>query len=420
MKLFTAATSAVKRWSLNLRELRGGRAGMAWLGGGGWLGAATSGRLWRHFPAGDPEPPQIRSAAAAMMIPAVARAVDIYTGAVGQMPLDDYRGVEPLRRPRLLERPDPWSGRAWFVKQHVVDYLLNGNAVHYVTARDADGFPSAVTWVPAEWLWIGWHPEMRGAVQYLFEGVELPTENVVHVRRGADRWCPWRGVGVVEQHYPTLDRIAGEGEYQRQVLSSSAVPSVAVITPNPRLGEDSAKAAKQKWLEEFAGPRREPAILPAGTQVIPLGWSPSDQQMEQARRLSMLDVAHMFNLDGYFLGAPTTSLTYQSPGPNYIKLVRESIEPVLADFEDEWSMFWLPRGHRLRFDRLQLTRDDFATTVDTLKTAMEAGLLSPEEARLYLALPSLVERPPSVTSPVETVDEPRQLGPGARLPVPAG
>src|SRR4029077_3274469 len=104
---------------------------------------------------------------------------------------------------------------------------------------------------------------------------------------------PARGVGVIEQHLSSLDRIAMEEAYEGDALKHGAVPSVAVITPNARLGEKESTTAKADWLAKFVGPGREPAILPAGTQVVPLGWSPSDNQMIEARKMSLLDVANM-------------------------------------------------------------------------------------------------------------------------------
>jgi glucose/arabinose dehydrogenase len=115
-------------------------------------------------------------------------------------------------------------------------------------------------------------------------------------------------------------------------------------------------------------------------------------------------VANIFNLDGYYLGAPNATLTYQSPGANFSNLLRLSLEPVLADFEDAWSMAWLPRGQRVRLDRLQLTRDDFAATIETLATAVAAGILTVDEARQYLALP-VTGGQPTLLAPTGTESE---------------
>lgn len=344
--------------------------------------------------------PLVTDATTAKSIPAVGRAVDLYTGAIKQMPMDDYRGTVLQPRPRLLDQPDPNAPEGWFVGVQVEDYILDGNALNYITAFDLTGWPAATTWLPAAWCSIGWNPVEPGAVQYLVDGVALDPARVVHVRRGADRACPVRGVGAVEQYLRTFERVASEEAYEQNTLSSAGVPSVAVISNNPDLSDDEATAGKIEWMDKYAGPRREPAILPAGTQVIPLGWSPDDAQLTEARRMSLLDVANAFNLDGYYLGAPNANLVYQSPGANFSNLLRLSLEPVLKDFEDAWSMAWLPRGRRVRFERIQLTRDDFAATVTTLAEAVAADILTKEEARSYLGLAG--GNGPSLLAPTDT------------------
>lgn len=338
----------------------------------------------------------------ALRIPGVARASAIYSGSLKQAPMDDYLGVEPVPRPRLLEQPDPNQARAWFIQAQVEDYLWNGNAVCYITAYTPTKWPAAVTWLPANWVSIACQPRRYDNPVYMVDGIELDASRVVHVKRGADRWCPARGVSVIEQHLATLDRVAIEEEYERQALRNGSVPSVAIITPNARLGDKESTTAKADWLAKFAGPGREPAILPAGTQVIPLAWSPEDSQLIEARKMSLLDVANAFNLDGYWLGAPGGSMTYRSPGAMYTNLLRVSLEPVLADFEDVWSMRWLARGHRVRFDRAQLTRDDMQTTIQTLVAAITSvpPLMSVPEARAFMGLP--IDAPIIQTSPTDT------------------
>lgn len=331
--------------------------------------------------------PMVWDTATALRLPAVARASAVYSGLIKQAPLDDIKGIDPQTpRPRLLEQPDPNAPRSWFMQVNVEDYLWNGNAVQLVTARDVTGWPAAVTWVPTAWVSIACPRRRYDQPSYLVDGIELPAADVIHIRRGADRWCPARGVGVVEQHLATFDRAALEEQYERDALRSGAVPSVAIITPNPRLGETEASTAKADWLNKFVGPGREPAILPAGTQVIPLAWSPTDAQLEEARRLTLLDIANAFNLDGYWLGAPAGSMTYRSPGSMYTNLVRVSLEGVLTDFEDVWSIAWLPRGRRVRFDRAVLLRDDMQTMVATAAAATAARLWTVEEARVYTGL----------------------------------
>jgi phage portal protein BeeE len=292
----------------------------------------------------------------------------------------------------------------------VEDYLRHGNAISLVTSRNAEGWPATVAWIPAAWVSFTWTPG-RGTTLYV-GATELPRADVVHVRRGADRYSPGRGVGVIEQYLSTLDRVGLEEESERANLTGAGVPSVAIIAQNPALSQGEADAGKETWMAKYGGPVREPAILPFGTQVIPLSWSASDSQMVEARKMSLQDVANAYNLDGYWLGAEQAGLTYKSPGPLFLALLRISLEPVMTDFEQAWADAWLPRGQAVRFDRLQISRDTFAESIDALAKAIAppvsdptvVPIMSTQEARLYLGLPSA----PGVTttSPVATQEAP--------------
>ena len=331
--------------------------------------------------------PYVYDAQSARRVPAVGRALQLYAGLCKQMPMQAFRGYDRLDPPpRILQRPDPTRAGSWFVQVSVEDYLLSGNAIALVTARGFDGWPLAVTWLPVLWVYIVWDP-ITGKTTYSYRGEPLNGDDVIHVRRGADRWYPIRGVGVVEEHLSSLDRIAMEEEYERGALSDGAVPSVAVISPSANLTQEVADAAKTQWMTNFSGPVREPVILPNGTVVQPLAWSPTDAQLSEARRMSLVDVANMFNLDGYWLGAPVAGMTYRTAGPQYQQILRTSLEPVLADFEDVWSDAMLPRGQFVRFERSQLLREDLATSMTASTQGYAAGIMTVEESRVMVGLP---------------------------------
>lgn len=334
--------------------------------------------------------PMLWDAQSARSIPGVERAVGLYTDLISQMPLDAYRGTVKLPRPRILARPDPSQSLPWFSTVMVEDYLLNGNAICYVTSRsEVTGWPTSVQWIPAAWvnvLW--WQDDPLREVEYWARGTRLALENVIHVKRGADRFYPVRGVGIVESHLNTLDRANLESDYESKSLSEGAVPSVAIITPNPRLSLGEAEAGKEKFMEKMGGPGREPVFFPAGTQVIPLSWSPSDTQLTEARKMTLVDIANIFHLDSYWLGAPAPGLTYKSSGPMFLNLLRASLEGVLVALESVWSYAWLPNTQTIRYDRRVVLADDFATTVTSVTTATGQPVMTVEEGRALLGLPT--------------------------------
>lgn len=341
---------------------------------------------------------QVWDETTALSVPAVAKALHIYQ-LIGVMPLRRFRGVKPLASTRLLDQPDLSSaGSTWFVSQSLSDWVLSGNAVHMVTARDAESLPAAVRYYPARC----WHADFYtdGSVKdYYLNGKRVPFDDVVHVRRGQRPGAHGMGWGIVEQHLATLDRAGLESEAERQNLKGGGVPSVAVIAPQKDLTQANADAVADSWTTKMAGPGRQPAILPNGTQVIPLGWSASDSEMVEARKMTLIDVGNLTNIDSYFLGAQPGSHNYKSPGPLWLQLLRMSLEYPARLFEDAWSQAWLPPGQRVVFDRLALVRDDLQTSIATIAAARKARLMTYREGREYLGWDPDVQEPEAVAAP---------------------
>lgn len=324
----------------------------------------------------------------ALSVPAIARCVQVIESAIRVCPLDAVRGDQVKPRPRVLSRPDPTRGLAWWLGVNVRDYLLEGNALQLVTSRDAYGYPASVAWLPAAHTMMAVDP-VTGEPVYWHRGVQLDAQDVMHVRRGADPAYPWRGIGVVEQHLDAAARAKSQEDYESRSLSGSGVPSVVVIAPNADLSQKEADDAKDRWEQQFSGAQRRPAILPAGTEVKPLSWSPTDAQMVEAKKMTLLDMANIFNLDGWWVGASAGSFNYKTPGQMWTGLMRQTTSPIMSDFEDIWSDHLVIQSQRVRFDRKAATRDDFASEIATMDRAVKAGLMTQLEARDYLGLPPI-------------------------------
>jgi hypothetical protein len=224
-------------------------------------------QLWPPVGAPSTLTRQVWDTETARTIPGVGRALAIY-GLLGQMPLDAFRGIRPVSRPRLLDRPDPDHSRPWFVKAHVEDYMLHGNACHLVTSINAEGWPGSARWFPAhQWTLTS----EDGATVYWLNGRRVDSRYVVHTQRGADPSFPGRGVGVVEQHVRALNRIGLEEATESENLRGRGMPGVAVITPQKEPKSTDLDAAADKWLEKF-GPGTGsglPAFFPASRAPRP-------------------------------------------------------------------------------------------------------------------------------------------------------
>ena len=333
---------------------------------------------------------QVWDVQTARSVPGFARALQLYGGLISQCPLDQYRGDTKLSpRPRLLNLPDPnLRARSTFTRVHVEDYLTHGNALHLIHTRASSGAASGTRWFPAhQWSVTDPRSSDDGVIDYYLNGRKVPRQDVVHVQRGAHPVTPWRGIGIVEEALHTLNRAGLQEARESKNLSDGAVPSVAIIAPKPDVDEDEAEEAKADWIDKF-GPGGEPAILPDGTKVIPLSWSPADSELTEARKLTLVDIANVCNIDPYWVGGQSSSHTYKSPAPTFLELQRVSLEPVMTDLELVWSLAWFPpTGTMTRFDRLALTRDDWASEITAGAQAVGAGLISVEEWRIRQGLP---------------------------------
>lgn len=316
-------------------------------------------------------------------IPGMARALQLFGTLMGQMDLNQVKDGSPvLPRPGVLAQPDPLLSKFNFVDASQRDWWLHGNTCSLVVARDSRALPAAVKYFPAH----AWAVPVDEPEIYYLQGRPVAARDVVHVQRGVDPANPRRGLGVAEQHLKSLQRIGLQETYESDALSKAGVPSVAIIAPQKEVTKEQAETAKESWEEKFSGPARRPAILPNGTKIETLSWNPSDQEMVMARQMSLVDLANLMNLDAYWLGAPNSSHQYKSAGPMFTTMIKTSLARVLMPFEDVWSRVFTPHGSQVRFDRLELTRDDFAAEVISGRQAVDGGLMTVDEWRVRQGL----------------------------------
>ena len=172
-----------------------------------------------------------------------------------------------------------------------------------------------------------------------------------------------------------------ESECERSALAGGAVPSVAIIANTAGLTQEVADATKSTWLAKFAGPaaraRRPPEWDDGRPARVVAVRTP---QLTEARQMSLVDVANMFNIDGYWLGAPVSGMTYRTAGPQYQQILRRP-----------WSRYSsISRtcgptpGCRAAVDPFRplptALKDDMATTTTAVVALVGAGIITAEQA----------------------------------------
>ena len=352
-----------------------------WAGPAG--GGGTLGPFGNPIPGAGPGP----GIAGFTGIPGVARSSSIITDTLATLPWHVYRGdTERLPTPDWLDDPQALrldgrvvGGSSDETRWSVVDYwgqwilsaLWWGDGFAYVPSRGANGQPAPPLWLlhPADVV------VEKG--RYWVAGEELPTGSIIHLR-GSHPIVDGRGSGV-------LTRFAGDLKLS-QALRDYAVGAFTAGVPNgylkvnaPNLDAAQAEQLKARWMQQHGG-RRSIAVLNATTEFHPLTWSPIDLGASDFARISLAQIALMFGIPAYLLGAPTDTATYANVESRMIELYQLTLLPWIGRIEAVLDAQF-PRGTSVRVEVDGLLRADTKTRYDTYAVALDKGILTVDEVR---------------------------------------
>ena len=184
----------------------------------------------------------------------------------------------------------------------------------------------------------------------------------------------------------------------------TGVPNGYLKVETPGLTQTQADELKSKWLANHGGDRRSIAVLNATTSFTPINLTPVDAALADVKRLSIADVAFAFGLDPTTLGVSlANSATYNNVRDAWLNHRDYGLSPWITAVQDVLSSL-LPgtQGVLVALDQFANppARERFAG----YKVAIDAGLMTVDEARFLEGLPPLPEPepvPPALAPPVD-------------------
>jgi HK97 family phage portal protein len=188
--------------------------------------------------------------------------------------------------------------------------------------------------------------------------------------------------------------------YVRQVVSNDGAPPYIVLMHDEATAAD-AVTLQERYIERQVnrGRRGVPEFLGGVRDVKALGFTLSDLEFPDLRRISREDICASFGVDPRIIGVGSASSDAGLSGTQYVearaRLIQHTIEPLLALLEDELTT-WLASEYgdvAIRYDRevlRELAEDDKATS-ERVRAEFAASLRSWQEARAALRLPQEVQ-----------------------------
>jgi HK97 family phage portal protein len=146
------------------------------------------------------------------------------------------------------------------------------------------------------------------------------------------------------------------------------------------LEESVRKAAKEK---------RVALVLPTGLEIKPIGGDPDKNQMIEAQRFMVEQVARIYSMPPIFL-QDLTHGTFSNTEQQDLHFVKHTVKRWVEQIEQELNLKFFGRGSKffVEFSMDGLLRGDFKTRMDGYAQAIQNAILTPNEVA------ALENRPP--------------------------
>lgn len=313
----------------------------------------------------------------ALQVTPVLACVSLIADSVASLPLKAIRDVgnrtEPIGLPSWLQDTTDLTTYELF-HMVVTSLALHGNAFLYI-----DRNPNTNTVVALTPL----HPlnvqvtAVDGKRYYTTNGVPLPAENVLHLRW----WTPPQsliGLSPLEMQKTTIGLALAMERHLAQFYAQGATPS-SVLEVDGDLTVEQAKVLQETWTIQN-NRRRRPAVLTNGIKWKSVQTSAADAEMNETRAEQIAQIARIFRVPAYMIGARGDSQTYQNNESAGMHFVTYTLLPWLRRIEVAMSSL-MPRPQRVAFDTSYFLRADTINRYRAHQVGIMSGFITPNEAR---------------------------------------
>lgn len=333
----------------------------------------------------------------------------VLSEAMGKLPLkllqyNDRNGVTNARDHELYsvlhDRPNPYMTASTFWS--TVEYNRNhyGNAyvlIDYSSKRKR-------LWIlPSNQVEV-WYDDGKllgdiPDIYYLYSAggkvYKFGSEEILHFKT-SNTFDGILGVSVQDQLKST---IKGNAKAQKLInkMYDTGFTAKAVLNYTGSLNDDLTKSFV-KGIEAYTkGEMKEQGIeniipIPLGSTLQPLNVKLADNQFIEVKQYTALQIASAFGIKPYQIGDYTKS-SYASAEAQQLSFYVDTLLYIIKHYEEELTYKLLSAeeiasGLHFKFNVAVILRADLKTQIDSLSTAVNSFIYTPNEARALLDLES--------------------------------
>lgn len=302
--------------------------------------------------------------------------------------------IEDAQHPAaaLLRRPNGYQTRFQFVQSMLLAKLLHGNA-YALIERGPRGEP--VRLHPLNSTRVQVLVSDQGEVFYRLQANDLaqiraditvPAREIVHDRG----LCPFHPlIGVSPLTAAASSTRAGLAILKNSAafFDNGARPGGLLTAPG-QISAETAARLKEHWEANYTGNNAgRTAVLGDGLKYEAMSVNPVDAQLVEQLGYSAADIARAFGVPAYKIGIgqapPYTGLAEIQNG-YYSDCLQHHLESLELALD---AALGLDDDEQIEFDTRALIRLDYATQISAAAAAVNAGLLTTNEARADLGRP---------------------------------
>jgi phage portal protein BeeE len=310
--------------------------------------------------------------------------LDKNSGILSAMPVLRTRSGRVLEPLSWMTNPDPSIYSSWheFAQQLFWDFQLGEVFVIKLSER-ADGFPSRFRVVPA-WAF---HVEMVGGVRRYKIGGETGidvTEDVLHIRYKSTTDGA-RGIGPLEVAGGRMLTAGLLAKYTREVVATGGI-ALQTIETELSVDANEADELQSQYLAARVQTPSAPPVFDGGAKLVDHpGVSPKDLTMLEIAQFNESRIAIALGVPPFLMGLPSgsDSMTYSNATMLFDFHDRQCLVPMDVRVMRALSYWALPRGQAVELNHDDYIRPSFEQRADAWPKLIAAGVVSPEEVRMY-------------------------------------
>jgi len=317
----------------------------------------------------------------------VYRAASLIANDVARVPLD----VSERTANALLQQPNRWQNGFEFRRSLTMQALLYGNAFAVIN-RTIGG--ELLELLPLDIESVTLDITKTEPVYKTRLYGDVPMSSMLHLRAiGLDGL--W-GESPVRLCRTSLSVLASQEQAQLEVMKNAGNPKIAIVSPGP-MGAPARQMVLEDYMKHHAGAANagKPLVLSEGMKVERISSTLDDSGIANARRYSIEDVSRIY-------GVPAAYLSEQSGMSGAYGTMewtsRRYVDSCLAHWFAAWSaeiVAKLAPFGTASFDADTISQPPLAEQFAALRTGVESGIITRNEARDWLNL-----------APLDGLDEP--------------